>query len=235
MANIMLSKLLALKPLDRLQINDDHENRERRSWVKMGHQQDCELPFYYFQRVLDDGRLEVCSPGGYRTAIAPTDACDIIPGSPVMVRAMPKAVFVERLKLPISERHLPPGPECYADAYVMRVEKDRWSRVDRVFVCFVDPSLNQSEHFSTPIHPEDRTGLDALARRSIMPVITQTRGAGYSANHGIAKQQDVIRATVNALIRCAKKRDVAGIQRLSMAGVKPLKHAELNRLGYAQN
>lgn len=228
-----LSKLLSLKPLDRLQINDAHENRERRSWMRMGHKQDCDLPFYYFQRVLEDGRLEVCSPGGYRTAIAPTDACDIIPGHPVMVRAMPKSVFVERLKLSVHERTHPPGPECYADAYVMRVEKDRWSRVDRVLVSFVDPSLNQGEHFSSPIHPDDRIGLNAKARRTVMPVITSSRSDGYSANHGITHQQDIHRLTVNALIRCAKKRDKAGIQTLSMAGIKPLKRAALNRIGYA--
>ncbi len=235
MCNFALSNLLGLKPLDRLQINDAHETRERRNWMRMGHQQDCDLPFYYFQRILDDARLEVCSPGGYRISIAPTDACDIIPGDPVMVRAMPKSVFIERLKLPLNERTLPPAPECYAEAYVMRVEKDRWSRVDRVFVSFVDPSLNQSEHFSTPIHPDDRKALEDVARRTRMPVITQSGGANYSANQGVARQQGVLKSTVDALIRCANKRDRVGIQTLSMVGVKPLKQAALNRLGYGQH
>ena len=225
-----LGKMLGLRPLDRLQINDAHENRERLSWIRMGHQQDCELPFYYFQRILADGRLEVCSPGGYLTAIDPTDACDIFRGEPVMVRAMPKSIFIERLKLTIQERNLPLGPESYADAYVMCVEKDRWSRVDRVFVSFVDPSLNQGERFSAPIHPEDRQRLNALARRTLMPVVTPKHGAGYSADHGVARQQAIHKATVNALFHCALTSDQNGIQTLAAVGIKPLKQSALNRL-----
>jgi len=228
-----LGKMLGLHPLDRLQINDKREIRELRSWKRMGGSQDTDLPFFYFQRVMETGLLEVSSPSGYLTYILPEDICDMIPGEPVTVRAMPQSVFIARLKLPLKERQGAPGPECYADANVLRIQKDRWGRVDSVFVSFVDASLNGSSHWAAPIHPEDRPGLAAKARRTIMPVMSNSRTANHSADHGVAAQQSLQRATASALFRCAKHGDKDGVEKLSMAGVKPLKQAQLNRLGYS--
>lgn len=229
---IGLGAMLGLRPLDRLQINNAHELRELRSWQRAGNAQDCDLPYFYFQRVTEDGGLEVSSPGGYIATVPPTDICDIIPCEPIIVRAMPRSVFLARQKLSVRDRQQPPGPDSYADAYVMRVEKDRWGRIDRVFVSFLDPSLNESMSGSAPIHPDDRHAIAPKARRTRMPVISKGNAANWSANHGVEGKQRLHCALAKALIRCAKLRDHAGVQTLSVAGLRPLKQADLNRLGY---
>ncbi len=63
MVAIKLCNVLGLRPLDRVQINDKHEIQEMRMAPQLGYG-NCDLPFLYFQRVREDGRLEVRSPGG---------------------------------------------------------------------------------------------------------------------------------------------------------------------------
>lgn len=232
MSALLLGQLLGLRPLDRLQINDAHELRELRSWQRMGNTVDCEPPYFYFQHITSDGNLKVSSPGGYLTTVSPVDVCNIIHGEPIIVRAMPRSVFMARQRLSLRERQQAPGDECYENAYVMRVEKDRWNRVDRVFVSFVDPSLNQGEPGACPIHQDDRRALEAKARRTTMPVMSGSRASGYSADQGVERQQHLCDATVRALLRCARRGDRSGVEKVSMAGASPLKMADLNRLGW---
>lgn len=84
MATIKLCSVLGLRPLDRVQINDKHEIQEMLMAPQLGYG-NCDLPFLYFQRALNNGRLEVRSPGGYATTVLPEDICDIVPGKPLFL------------------------------------------------------------------------------------------------------------------------------------------------------
>jgi hypothetical protein len=45
----------------------------------------------------------VRSPGGYACEISPLDVCDVIPGLPIQVRAMPLTEFFDRSQWPQSQ------------------------------------------------------------------------------------------------------------------------------------
>lgn len=226
MKTINLNKALGLRPLDRVQVNDAHEIREMLLAPQLGYGH-LELPFLYFQRTLDDGRLEVRSPGGYCTAVSPLDICDIVPGQPILVRAMPRTAFLSRLKLTYQERDIPIGPECYAEAHVLYVVKDKWGRIDQTFVWFMDESLNGEKPWCAPIHPSDKVQLDGI-RRTSMPVLG--KGGSYTADHGLAHDRDLNRAIAEGFIRCARKGNRTGREILQMAGVKKISRAMLNRI-----
>lgn len=226
--SIKLGSVLGLRPLDRLQVNNAREIREMQIAPQFGYR--AELPFLYFQRVLDDGRLEVRSPSGYATALDPWDVCSIVPGRPIIVRAMPRDRFVARSKLPLSERQLKPAQECYADALVLYVTKDRWGRVDEVFVWFVDPALNGDRPYAAPIEDNDRVSLAQNARRTVMPVMGKgSRGAASSADHGIQREETLARDVAKWLIRSAVLRDRKSVESLAMAGLNKINRATLNR------
>ena len=226
---IRLGSILGLSPLDRLQVNSAREIREMQIAPQFGYR--AELPFLYFQRVLNDGRLEVRSPSGYATALDPWDVCNIVPGRPIIVRAMPRERFIARSRLSLSERQLKPAPDCYADARVLYVTKDRWGRVDEVFVWFVDPALNGDRPFAAPIDDNDRLDLAQMARRTVMPVMGKgSRGAAYSADHGLQREESLARDVAKGLIRSAILRDKRSVEFLAMAGLNKVNRAALNRV-----
>lgn len=228
---ISLGHALGLKPLDRLQLNSVSEIREMNLGRRMG--QSHSLPFMYFQRVCSDGCLELSSPGGYLTKVAPEEVCDIIPGQPIVVQAMPIRVFKDRLKLSLAERQQAPGAESYAPAYVLRVEKDRWGNVDRVFVDFLDPTLNEGNGV-VPILDADRRRLNEVARRDVMPVVAAMRSpASYSADKGVERQERLTADVAQVMIKCAIKGYRAGVERLAAAALYKINRASLNKV-YAE-
>lgn len=223
----MLCNLLGLKPLDRVQLNDAREIREMSLAPQLGYE--AELPFLYFQRPLEDGCLEVRSPSGYVTKVAPADICDFVAGDPIVVRAMPKSVFMERLKLSTSEPRPRPGPEGFADAYVLYVSRDRWGRIDQVHVWFLDPKHNSDKPWPAPLEDGERANLERLARRTRMPVLSRT-GGYRSADHGIAKQEAFTSDLVRHFINCAVCGDRQGVEMLAMAGAKAVTRKGLRKL-----
>ena len=229
MATNLLSKTLGFTPLDRLQVSDKREIREL-FFGAPSHNHQPELPFLYFQCVRPDGMLEVCSPGGYAMAVSPHDVCDVLPGKPLIVRAIPEKVFLSRLRLSIAERQARPGPECYAEAYVLRVTKDRWNRVDQTFVWFLDPALNGDHPKAATIHDEDRRLVENHARRTNMPVMSLAKG-NASADQGVAQAQSLNHDIAARFLRECRKGNRAAAEVLSMAGYKKITRAGLNQIG----
>lgn len=227
-ATINLGCALGLRPLDRVQINDKREIQEMRMAPQLGYGS-CDLPFLFYQRVREDGRLEVRTPGGYVTAVRPEDVCDFRPGKPLLVRAMPEKVFLLRSRLPLSERQQRPGSECYAEAYVLYVTKDKWGRVDQTFVWFTDPKLNSDRSKPAPIHDDDRARVAEHARRTNMPVMNKYSG-NYSSDHGLAQERDLSRDIVSRFIKSALRGNKANTEVLAMAGVKKISRATLNKM-----
>ena len=224
----LLGSALGFKPLDRLQISSKSEVREMMTGSRDRNNL-FDLPFLYFQCARPDGMLEVCSPGGYITAISPLDVCDVITGNPLIVRAMPEKSYLARLRLPLAERQARPGPECYAEAHVLRVSKDKWNRVDQTFVWFLDPALNGERPKVAPIHDEDRQIVADHARRTNMPVLTLSKG-NYSADQGVAQEQELASKIAACFIKASRRGNRAVSEVLSMAGFKKISRAALNRL-----
>jgi|GEM_PF-5730357 len=222
-----LAAMLGLRPLDRVQLNDPHAIREMRTGAHFGDQQ-AELPFMYFQRVRPDGLLELRSPGGYMTTASAADICDVVPGEPVLVRAMTPTAFLSRTKLSHVERQPAPGPECYAKAHVLYVMKDRWGRVDQIFVWFVDPAHNGDKPKAAPLHQDDRARL-ANVRRTAMPVSSNYAG-NSSADHGLIGPADTARRATTLFMQAALKGERELVSTLASAGMVTMKNAQLNRL-----
>jgi protein involved in ribonucleotide reduction len=222
-----LADALGLRPLDRVQVNDKKEIREMRWDVQMG-RANPDLPYWYFQRTMQDGRVEVRAPGGYATFIDPQDICDIVHGEPLEVRAMPKQEFLRRLRLPLAERNAAPRPESYAKAHVLYVSKDRWGRVDETFVWFDDPALNEDRVWNAPVHPEDKPLVQAKARRTCMPVVGKG-SANYSADHGVAAQQDTARYISLGFMRLSLRGEKAAAASLREAGLTRMTRADLHK------
>ncbi len=221
-----LGHCLGLKPLDRLQIANRREVAEMRAFSQpRGKPQD--LPFLFFQRVLPDGMLEVRSTSGYVTRVDPLEVCDIIPGVPVCVRAMPRSVFLARLKLPLAERGAPAPNDSYHSASVRYVMKDRWGRIDQVFVTFDDDTLNRdAESFATPVTARDREHLNATATRSTMPVMGPGTSAA-SADKGLAHEKELHSEAAQALVACALAGHAAGVERITSIGAVPIKRTQV--------
>jgi hypothetical protein len=197
-----LSALLSIPALSKLQLN--HRAAIRNATI--GAVVPLELPFWFFQRAVD-GMLELRSPGGYMERVAASDVCDIIPADPLIVQAMPKHLFVDRLKLPLCERVGPPPPECYQPAQVLWVTKDRWRRVDSVFVCFLDDKHNDGVHtWSAPIDALSRETLNREARRDRMPVADTASQASWSAHNRERSEYRVARKVVDQFFKGALNR-----------------------------
>ena len=206
---LRLANVLGLRPLDRVQVNDAHEIREMGALAQIGCKSD--LPFLYFQRVREDGLLEVRSPGGYVTSLAPADVCDVRFGDPMIVRAMPHAQFMTRSRLPVDQRQGRPGDESYAPAYVLYAQKDRWGRVDQVGVWFLDPALNGDKPFHAPVHDDDRACLAQKATRMNMPEMAYRFGAPASADKGLQRERDMANRAVRGFIKASRRGNVLAV------------------------
>ncbi len=223
-----ISTLLDLHPLDRLQINDKREIQEIRSWQhRYGNIQ--ELPWFFFQRELSDGRLELRNPGGYAVAVDPVDVCDIVRGEPVIVRAMPRKVFLDRLNLSIKDRQVQPSMDCYAEAYVLYVTKNRWGQID-AFVWFKDESLNDERPIRASVHDDDRRMLSAKSRRTLMPILGGSNAANYSADFGLQHDMDYSRNVVKRFVSASLNSNNEVIDVLASAGIRKIPRSELNRM-----
>ncbi|WP_199031417.1 hypothetical protein [Ralstonia sp. ASV6] len=229
----MLAQMLDFKSLDRLQINNAATIRDLVIDRQVYGIRAPELPFLFHQRVLPDGRIEARTPAGTAVHVDVVDVCDVIQGQPMLVRAMTKRSFLDRLSLPLEERGKPPGDECFHPAYVMWVSKDRWGHVD-ARVWFVDEALNadafNSPYFIAPLHQGDRAAVQAAARRTRMPVQCVRFSGGVSADQGVRAAGDLARAVVAGFMRSSLKGAVEAAKTLSMCGAAPIKRAELNRL-----
>lgn len=223
-----LADALGLRPLDRVQINDARQIRESRFDAQMGYRHP-DLPYWYFQRALPDGRAEVRAPSGYAANVELLDICDIVQGEPLIVRAMPRQEFARRLRLPYQERSLPADAQCYREAHVLCVSKDRWGRVDETYVWFTDPALNADRAWSAPIHPEDKPLVERKARRTYMPVLGKG-SANDSADHGMAAQRDMARCVSTGFLRLALRGNRATASALAEAGLRRMTRPELFRL-----
>lgn len=191
------------------------------------------LPFAYFQFVREDGMLCVSSPGGYVMYVPPEDVCDVRPGTPILVRSMTEERFVERLKMPHGDQRLVPGDEEYEDAYVIRVMKDKWGRVDAVYVRFLDDKLNKKgSTFINPVRQQDREMLNKIANRTVMPVVNYRSAANYTADKGIQKEADTVKGITSGFFATALRGDADTAKRLASvdAETKPMTRVVLNKL-----
>ena len=233
LAGLSLAKALGLRPLDRVQVNSKAAIEDTRLQIPVGRSAPWDLPYYFFQRVAGDDQLELRSPGGCPCNVSPLDVSDVIPGTPISVRAMPRSVFLERLKLRPANR-TPPGDECYAKAYVLHALKNRWGQVD-VAVAFEDDGLNSDGSFMAPVHPDERAALAQLATRSIMPVMTARGGASYSADRGTAQAQHAdARVTAN-FIRASLKGSTDEARLLLEAGARRKVWSDVKKLRIVEN
>lgn len=226
MGTLTLAAALGLRPLDRLQINSRHEMAESKAFKGPNDRAD-KLPFWYFQRVVGDV-LEVRSPGGYVTRVAPCDVCDVVQGVSVGVLAMPVEAFIQRSKLRIEERTAEAGAESFAPANVLYGEKDRWGRVD-FFVWFLDDALNEKKPWRAPLPATERARINGFARRTVMPIMSRA-GANHSADHGLSNVEAYNRRVADLLIRAGLDGRVGDVSHLASAGVKAQSMASLNRL-----
>ena len=227
-AKLSLARALGLRPLDRVQLNSRAAIEDTWLQIPLGRSAPWDLPYYFFQRVIGDDQLELRSPGGCACRVSPLDVSDVIPGTPISVRAMPRSVFLERLKLHHTSR-TPPGDECYAKAYVLHALKNRWGQVD-VAVAFEDASLDSGSSFMAPVHPDDRRALGQLARRSTMPVMTGRGGAGYSADRGTAQAQHADARVTSSFIRASLKGLTAEACLLLEAGARRKVWSDVKKL-----
>lgn len=225
---LCLAAMLGFRPLDRIQLNDREQIRDMHIGLRHGFRHP--LPFLYFQRVVGD-RIELCSPGGYVTRALPEDVCSHIPAAPVIVQAMPRERYHERLRLPLAERQQSPPAEWYESAYVLAVDKDRWGRVSRAWVSFLDGCHNSPDRQVASISDESKRMLSAIARRDRMPVITSAGGANYSADRGVSRAEGLDADVVRRFIRSALKGHGMGVKLLSASGCDPVSVAKMNRLG----
>lgn len=228
MASLLtLAHALGLRPLDRVQLNSQHQLREMRNDAHLG-RAEADLPFWFFQRITPDGLLEVMSPGGSTEHVTATDVCDIIRGEPIEVLAMPQDVFIQRLRLPLHERSRPAPQDSFAPAYVRWVTKDRWNRLDKVHVTFHDDAFNLSPRFSAPVWAADRAALQARMSRRLMPIVGPG-SASYSADHGVTAATSSARYAFGALVRCAQQGLDDVKEQICTSGIRPMTTAQLNR------
>lgn len=198
--SIRLANLLAFRPLDLVQIRvrdvECLERGGRRDW-----------PWRFYQRPLEDGRVEVASAGGALDPVEPGDIVNWRAGTAVRVRALAPAVYRSLLSVPVQTRQSHPSRASlqWHDASVMRLEVDRWGRPDRVWVWFDVPQLNESKVFPACVSDDDRRALAQLTRaRAPIVRATALRGA-WSNDRAHAREQikvgDHARHWLNACLR----------------------------------
>lgn len=74
-ATVNLAFALRLSPLDRVQLATVWEFGQMRHHRQM--YGDGELPFFFFQRVIDNERIEVRNPAGRDAVVSALDVCDV--------------------------------------------------------------------------------------------------------------------------------------------------------------
>lgn len=225
----LLSNVFGLKPLDRLQLNNHQAIRNCQATKRMG-KVDAEQPYWFFQRICDDGRLEVRSPTGYCDIISIQDICDIIPCEPIIVNAMTTAAFIKRISNPAQSKHEPQATE-YAPAYLVYVHKDKRGRIDSAAVQFLDPELNQGKPTFSPISQADRERLEKTINRTMLPIIQSHRNAALdSADNGIKTSNAINKAVVNGFIQTslAGRHDAA--MKLSEAAIHDFNKRKINKI-----
>lgn len=223
-----LARLLGLRPLDRVQLADRQEIRE----MMMGSPTAStppELPFLFFEYVTRDGHLALRSPNGYACRARPADVCDVVLGTPLVVRAMTEAGFLAYLRRTPAQRAQPPDPGWYARAYVLHAEKDRWKQLGRTAIWFLDDAFNRDGPSYWPLHQDDRPVVQAAMRRTRMPVLGSGRASG-TADQGVMQSQRLAAATVRAFMQAALAGRAHAASTLAAAGIAPPGHAALNRL-----
>ena len=174
---LSLASLLSIPALSRVQVL----SRRTMADASVNSPGVLELPFWFFQCVVGD-QLELRSPGGYMARVNFDEVCDMIPAQPLIVQAMPRATSTQRNRLPIVQRQAAPSPDLFKPAQVMWVTKDRWSRVDSVYVRFLDERLNEGETpTAATITDECRADLNRTASRERMPVSNRKTAANCCA------------------------------------------------------
>lgn len=202
---VRLASFFQMQPLWRVQVNSREAIRESTIEPPSPGAR-AQLPYWFFQRVVGE-QVELRTPGGYAALVSPQDICTVVPRPVVTVQAMPRARFVQRSAMPLSARQQPPADDWYAPAHVLYGRKDRFGHVQFV-VSFVDPQLNgpDNQPFAAPLRDDERARLEALARRTVMPIQGPGR-ANYSADHGVSKAEDRTRRAVSELIAAALRGD----------------------------
>lgn len=220
-ARASLAAALGLRPQDRLQIADRSELAQMRR-TGQPHAAPGELPFWFFQRVMPDGRIEVATASGYVTSVSVLDVCDIRrEPEPIKVKAMPRSAFLRRLSARCGHALPSPGPDDYADAYVLRVVMDRWQRVDGCFVQFLDDALNDgSAAFNAPLAAGESERLKSLARQGLFPVSrVSVRRTGFGGStRGLRKDSTQASRQVQAFFDAAINGDARTVARLAAVG-----------------
>lgn len=219
-----LAAALGLRPLDRLQIADRSELAQmRRTGQPLAAPGD--LPFWFFQRLMPDGLIEVATASAYVTSVSVLDVCDIRrEPEPIKVKAMTRSTFLRRLSARCGQPLHSPGPDDYADAYVLRVVLDRWQRVDSCYVQFVDDALNSgTATFSAPLATGEADRLQSLSRQGLFPVSrVSVRRAGFGGSaRGLRREATQVDRQVRALFKAALGGDAKAVARLTAAGARP--------------
>ncbi len=202
---VRLASFFQMQPLWRVQVSSREVIRESSIGSHPAGTRG-RLPYWFFQRVVGE-QLELRSPGGYATFVSPHDICTVVPKPALIVHAMPRARFLQRSAMPLSARQQAPSDGWYAPAHVLYGRKDRFGHVQFV-VSFIDPQLNGPENqpFAAPLRDDERARLEALARRTVMPIQGPGR-ANESADHGVSRAEDRSRRAVSELIAAALRGD----------------------------
>jgi hypothetical protein len=225
-----MAEALGLRPLDRLQIHSDRAIADNLSFQRFTAKPQ-QLPFWYFQRIVGD-QLEVRSPGGYSAKVSPLDVCDVIPGEPLRVQAVPSIKYLQWLRMPLSARAggFRATPDLCAPASVMHASRTRHGQFE-FYVLFDDPEFNDSATWIAPLPTDERKRLEPLARRTRMPVSASTGAANHSADTGCRASEALHRRAAAVFVRAACAGNGAATSRLTSLGVRALSLAQINRLG----
>lgn len=173
---MLLSNLLNLAPLTKVEVSDKTAIRESRIASSNGF---TDLPYWYFQHIHTNGSMVVSTSGGCRSNIDAMDVMNILPSKPIRVMAMPSSVFIMRLSLHYPECTTAPTLDCYHPAYVMRAQRDAWGNFD-YNVWFENPDLNTNSKFAAPLMDGERQRLKSLTKRCNMPVRNLSATSNWS-------------------------------------------------------
>jgi hypothetical protein len=192
-----LTTLLAFQPLDALQIANANELYDCTMSTQLVRH---ELSWYYFQRIVADGRIEVMSPCGFAFNVDATEICDVRPAMPIAVKAMPKSKYLALLARPFAERGTKAGSEFYADGHVLFARKGRHGSLN-YRVRFLDEAHRHDTMAFSPIADQDRARLEKLTRRSTMPVQSSNRVPAAVADHGAGADDRKMRRSFSQFLR----------------------------------
>lgn len=196
--SVHLGCVLGLSPMDRVQVRSDKVFREAAAFLRLSispgdprRKEGVALPYWFVQATCADGRLVVRSPSGYKDYVDPLDVCDIQQGTPLRVRAVPVARFLDSLRTFAPSGRSRFAPADFHWATVMFVSRAKRGVLDGVHVRFDDDDLNGGDRWdkvAVPIQDDDRRMLEKRARRTIMPVVSRT-SAPWSADQGLSASE----------------------------------------------